>query len=115
MSRKNVLQPRQIITNGDMSANVTSLTTDVSNLDRQMIQLVWTGTPVGTFAVDVSLDKGVTWSPLDFGTVPAAAGAAGNNTLRIDGPSIQKMRVRYVRTSGTGTLQAYLMASTVGA
>lgn len=113
MSRKNTLV-YQSITNGDMSANITSPVTDVLTLDNVGIQLVWTGNAVGSFFVDASND-GAAFTAMDFGSpVPVAAGAASSLLINIAFLPYKKLRIRYVFTSGTGTLNAFLTAKQSG-
>lgn len=111
--RKNVLTPYHAITSGDMSANVTQSTpTNIQYLDNVSIQLNFTGTPTGTFQVQVSLDK-ANWIALSLSPTPGATGAAGNILLDLNGLSMPWIRVAYLSTSGTGTLDAYISGKMV--
>lgn len=117
-SRKNILKPFQIITNGDMStASITSRVTSIQYLDNICIELFWTGSPVGTFAVQGSLD----YAQDEFGNVtntghwvpmalnPSPSTAAGSPILiDMNQLSFPYIRVIYTKTSGTGTLQGYV-------
>lgn len=102
MSRKNFLSSHAIITNGDMSeTSLTSSSVDIRYLDNVWIQMEWTGAPVGAFYIDAS-DNGTSWVPgvsnQSAGTTPSAF-----DLNQISAPYV---RLRYVKTSGTGTLQA---------
>ena len=113
MSRKNTLVFPSIV-NGDMSANITSVITDVLSLDNVGIQLVWTGNAVGSFFIDASND-GAAFTPMDFGSpAPVAAGAASSILINMAFLPYKKIRIRYVFTSGTGTLNAFLSAKQSG-
>lgn len=104
-----------------MSANVTSDAVNIVNLDNVGVQLVWTGTPNGTFAVDVSVDGkwngdtwgGSTWTALTISPTPTAAGSASNYYLDLNQLGAPSMRVRYVRSSSTGTLQVWVSGKSV--
>ena len=56
MSRKNTLRAFQNIKNGDMSTTLTSAVTNIERADDVGLQFNFTGTPVGTFSVQVSID-----------------------------------------------------------
>lgn len=111
----------QIITNGAMTgtATITSPVTDIRNLDNVAIELVWTGTPNGTFAVQGSLDYNITngnagtWVSLTLTPSPAAAGAAGSILLDLNQLSFPYIRTTYTNVSSTGTLQAYIAGKAV--
>lgn len=90
-----------------MSGNITSSETDVSYLDNIGIQLIFTGTPTGTFSVEGSND-GATWTALDFGTTIAASGAAGSHLLNINQCPYMKLRTVFTFVSSTGSLDAYI-------
>ncbi len=55
--RKNVLAPYQSLTAGDMSGDLVSAVTNIQFLDNVGVQIdITAGSPVGTFAVEVSAD-----------------------------------------------------------
>lgn len=110
-SAKRVLTPIQIITSGSMTgtSTLTSSEIDIQYLSRASIQLVWTGTPTGTFAIQGTVD-GSTWSPITTNPASiAASGSAGNHLVEGEIHS-KKMRVQYTNSSGTGTLNAWITA-----
>lgn len=113
MARKNTLV-YQNITNGDMSGNITSVVTDISNTDNIGIHLVFTGTPTGSFFIDASID-GAQFSAMDFGSPgPLAGGSADSIILNIQQCPYRKLMVRYVASSGTGTLNAWISTKQIG-
>lgn len=123
MSRKNLLR-FQNITSGDMSAaSITSSISNIQHLDNIGIQLKWTGVPVGTFAIQVSVDyaqdfegnvtNSGTWTSLSLSPSPVASGAADNAYVDLNQLSAPWLRVVYTKTSGTGTLNGYIVGKMV--
>lgn len=111
--RKNVLTPAQVITSGDMSGNITqSPGTNIQYLDNISVQLTWSGTPTGTFAIQGSLDK-VNWIALSLSPTPGAAGAAGSILLDLNQLSFPWIRITYTASSGSGTLSAWISGKMV--
>lgn len=103
MPGKRVLNPFVSLENGDMSGNLESEVTNIATIDNVSIQLVWTGTPTGSFYVDGSAD-GANWTPLSLSPAPIASGAAGNWLIDMTQLSFLHIRVRYVASSGSGSL-----------
>jgi hypothetical protein len=122
--RKSNLQRFQNIVSGDMSqASITSAVSNIEFLDNIGLQLIFTGTPTGTFSVELSINYSQdqqgnvtntgTWTPMTFSSTPVASGAAGSVYIDINQISAPWMRVKYTKTSGTGTLQGWLTAKMV--
>lgn len=112
-NNKGVLAPYHAIVDGDMSADITQTTyTNIQYLDNIGIQLNFTGTPTGTFEVQVSADK-VNWVSLTLDPIPVAAGAADNIYIDITQNSAPYIRVHYTFTSGVGVLNAYITAKSI--
>jgi hypothetical protein len=113
MALKNVIKPYHLMTDGDMSGNLTSNTVDVTYSDNVGIQLTWTGAAVGTFAVEGTVDES-NWSSLSFSSTPSASGGGDTHLLNLNNLPYKRIRVKYTRTSSTGTLQVWVMAKTMG-
>jgi len=121
--RKSNLFRFQNITDGDMSGDVTSIITNIQQLDNIGFQVVWTGTPVGSFDIQVSLNytqdewgnvqNAGDWSSIGLTPAPAAEGSADSAYIDINQISAPWIRLIYTRTSGTGTLQGYVTAKMV--
>ena len=122
-STKNILRAWQAVTNGNMASTITSPVTNVQFLDNVGVQLNFTGTPVGTFAVQCSADyaqdsQGVVinagnWISLPLTPTPTAAGSADQIYLDLNQLSGPWMRVVYTAGSGSGTLNMYVTAKMI--
>jgi len=104
-----------------MTGNLTSAITNIQFLDNIGIQLNFTGSPVGYFQVQVSIDyaqdnqgnvtNAGNWTPLYFTqitstNVPTSSGSPIYLDLsELSAPWIQ---VTYTATSGSGTLNAFI-------
>lgn len=116
--RKDNLEPFQNIIAGNMSADVYSSVTNIKWLDNLVVQLGWTGSPVGAFAIEVSLDylpgtggtvlNAGTWTALTISPSPTAAGSADTAIIDLSQLSMPWLRVHYIRSSGSGTLTGYI-------
>lgn len=109
MALKNIIKPYHLMTDGDMSGNLTSDAVDVTYTDNVGFQLSFTGTPTGTFSCEGTIDE-TNWSALSFSSTPQAVGSADTHLLNINQIPYKKLRVKYTRTSGTGTLNVYVMS-----
>ena len=80
----------------------------------------WTGTPTGTFTVEVSntyeqSGQGVVlnpgnWTALVLSATVTASGSAGNAYIDVRGISSDWIRLTYTPSSGTGVLNAVMSA-----
>lgn len=132
---KNKLLNFVTIAAGDMStASLTSTVTNIQHLDDIGYQFFWTGSPVGTFAIQVSSDyaedysspPNVTnsghWTPMTFtyfnGTnfitatsIPTSVGSPVFVDIALT--SAPWIRVVYTKTSGTGSLTTSVTAKEI--
>lgn len=88
----------------------TSLPVNVKNLDNIGIQLIWTGTPTGTFTVLHSPDGNLYDSIPLTPAITQPAGTSGHWSVIIPLESFQWMQVQYVNASGAGTIDAIVCA-----
>lgn len=109
---KNFLPVYPVITAGDMSGDLTSSVTDIRYTDDVGIQLTWTGTPTGTFDVEVSTDR-INWVPLTLPSSPVASGSAGSIYLDLFALSAPYIRTTYTAGGGSGTLTANIVAKAI--
>lgn len=123
MSRKSNLLSFQTLASVSMTSNVTSSATNISYLDNVGVQLNFTGSSVGSFSVQVSIDyaqdtQGAvtnpgTWVPLTLSPTPSANAQAGSIYIDLNQLSAPWIRTTYVANSGTGTLSSYITAKMV--
>lgn len=107
------VQDCTIISAGNMaSATLTSSSHDISQMYGYAIHAVFTGSPVGTIAVqgtcdDVNVVASPTWTTVSSGSIAAA----GDILFNITGmASYIYVRVVYTKGSGTGSLTVKLSA-----
>jgi hypothetical protein len=100
----------------DLAASITSNPISVEHIVNYAIQLVFTGSPVGTFKLQASLDEGrpssssessrsfkiTNWT--DIANSSQAISAAGDIMYNVENAGYNWVRVVYTRSSGTGTL-----------
>jgi hypothetical protein len=127
MSTRTNLSPQKVITNGNMSGNLTSNPTILKSLSKVSYQYVWTGTsPVGTVAVqgsddyllnpNGSVENAGTWTTLtltDNTGTPVQSlpvtGNSGNGMIDLE-TGIYALRTIYTAGSGSGTLNVTVNA-----
>lgn len=114
MGRRTVLEPHRIINDGDMASDIdTNTTTQTKYLDKITYEVSWTGTsPVGEIFIDRRVKN--EWATLDFGSEITISGNSGSHQIEINRPA-DELRVRYVATSGTGTLNVWVSGTVEGA
>jgi hypothetical protein len=123
-ARKNVLASYPIVSNGDMSlTSITSKVTNIQFLDNIGVQLDFTGSPIGTFVVQVSADYATDylgnvtnaghWINVNLPQSPVASGSAGDIYIDLNQLSAPYLRVVYTKGSGTGTLNAVVTAKMI--
>jgi hypothetical protein len=103
-STKRLLAPYLAISAGDLSqASITSVAVDTSYLDKLTLQFNCTGSPTGSFAVQVSLDK-VNWFTLSIVPPLNLTGSAAVLGTVLDTYGWVWTRAVYTKTSGTGAV-----------
>jgi hypothetical protein len=119
--RKSNLKTYQALSAQSMAASFTSPVTSIINQDNLAIQLNFTGAPVGSFVVEVSSDysndqasngspviNAGNWIALTLDGSPSAAGSADQIFIDLNQIPAPFIRVRYVRTSGTGSCDMFI-------
>lgn len=116
MASRPIFSPFPVIVNGNMSTNITSAVTIIQNLSMLSYDISWTGTPVGTFSVQVSntytqngagvVQNAGNWTTLTLSSPTTATGSSGNGFIDIDEIGAFAIRLVYTAGSGSGTLNA---------
>jgi len=127
--RKSNLKRFKTITTGDMSqATLTSAVTAIEFLDNIGYQINFTGSPVGTFSVQISADydqdqNGNVINAGQWITVPVQQNGTSYTLiptslgspmfLDLNQLSAPFIRLIYTKTSGTGTVNAFVCGKMV--
>lgn len=107
-STRNTLPPYKSITAGDLSqASLTSSVTSIRFLDVVTMQFNCTGTPTGTWAIQVSLDN-ANWVTLTITPPLALVGAPAVLGAKLDIKGWSFIRAVYTRTGGTGNVTMFV-------
>jgi len=122
MSRKHTVD-HQAITDGDMSANITSNVTNIMNMDAATYHLFWTGGAGvdGEIIFEASNEQvkdgaDVTqWTALDFGTTNDLDDSDTSWIFDLAELNFKWLRCRYAFTAGVGTMQGFLVSKVKGA
>ena len=112
MSVKRTFEHLTLFVDESMGATTTSASSNILHLDRVSYNLSWvTSDAVGTFSIEGSNDDS-TWVTITLDTDITAASA--NDSALIDVETAAKyVRLKYTRSSGTGTLQAKLVGKSI--
>lgn len=123
---KQVFKPYKVISNGDMSqSSLTSSYTNIQGLDNVGYQVVFTGAPTGTFSVQISMDyqpgtspnaepvNAGNWVSLPLSPAIIASGSGDVAYIDLNQMSAPWIRLVYTRTSGSGTLNAFIVAKAI--
>ena len=106
-----------LIQNGSMTgtSTLTSSAQNLINFDNVGLEVIWTGTPHGTFSVLGSVSAAVIAAPainyyaLSFNPgLSVASGVAGGFLIDLNQFPFPYMQFQYVNSSSTGTLNVYL-------
>lgn len=138
MALKNVVPVFQVFSsslgNQTMSGTntITSSVTNVVHKDNLCYELVWSGTPNGTFSVQGSVDynpglpqsepdgaqSNGTWTSLPVldtsGNPPVASGSAGQILCDLNQLPYPFIRIQYTNSSGSGTLSGWVSGKAIG-
>lgn len=96
-----------IMVNKSMATDLTSDVTDLSKADGFSVQAQWTGSCVGILQLEFSTN-GVRYV-VDPDSLTAVNGD-GDAIWEIDTTRLDKVQLHFVRTSGTGTINAQICA-----
>jgi hypothetical protein len=120
MAQKNYIH-YQVLTNGVMTgtATLTSQITEIRGFDNISYEADFTGTPTGTFSVQVSnsydpvTNPNATFVILPLSPTPVASGSSGVVGIDINQSGFKWIKLVYTNTSGSGTLNAYVSGKAI--
>lgn len=93
----------------DLTANFDFPEINILHVDRISFGIAWTGNPVGTVSIQTSND-GIDWTNINSTMTPAGVPDYDYEQEEVFG---RLVRLSYSRTSGSGTLKAYLVAKSI--
>lgn len=104
---------KEIATNQSLGASFDTEGYEVKEAKTLFIQAVWSGggSPVGNFELQASSDN-VEFTRIQ-GTVLSVIGNSGSDGWNLQSIGYPYIRVRYVRTSGTGTCKVTISGKTI--
>lgn len=106
-------------------SSIVSLITDIQGMDDVGYQVNFTGTPTGTFSIEISMDyqpgtspnsapaNAGNWITLPLSTPVVASGSGDVAYIDLALLSAPYIRLKYTRTSGTGTLNAFVVGKAI--
>lgn len=99
-----------------MATSQESAATFVEGIDQSSIQVVWSGTaPVGEMKVLARNGKSNEFYELDFDESLPVTGNSDTMFILIKTSPFTEIKLRYERTSGTGTMTATINGKVIGA
>ena len=120
MSGIGTLPPFKLFNAVDISTDQTSQECDVREISAIGMTIAWTGTsPVGEIFVEASnhdllSNIAAEWVALDFGSSIAVSGNSGTHLVDIEQFPYRRIRVRYARSSGVGSLTVVIHGKAQG-
>ena len=120
MAQKNY-QHYQVVVNQPMTgtAVVTSEITEIRGFDNVSYEADFSGTPTGTFSVQVSNSYDPITNPnavfviLPLSPTPVASGSSGVLGIDINQSGFKWIKLVYTNISGTGTLNGYVSGKSI--
>lgn len=122
MSSRPIIAPYHVVSDHSLSATFASTPTIVTNISMISYDIAWSAgsSPVGTVTVEVSntyalnpdgsIKTAGNWSTLTLSTPCSVSGNSGNGAIDVDSISFYAVRLKYTRTSGSGTMNVTLNA-----
>lgn len=118
MARKNVVQSFTMIESQIASTDVTSESTSIINLDQLSIRFSWDSTLEGEIVIEAlqrkSNDVSPDWFELDFGNTILVDATDTNHQIVFQQMPFTDIRVKFVHSSGSGTIEAKLTGKQIG-
>lgn len=101
------------------TSTLTSQITEIRGFDNIAYEVDFSGTPIGTFTVEVSnsydpiTNPNATFVVLVLSPTPVASGSSGVIGIDINQSGFKYIKLTYTNTSGSGVLQAYISGKAI--
>lgn len=117
MSRRNIIKKYQVFTSANTTTNPASIITDVSLVDNIVYQLTVDPSVNAFFAIKVGeLSDLSDGKVLSFGLTQSLVGATDTDyMIAIQNKGFKWMRIEITNNGGTGNINGWISANTVGA
>lgn len=119
MGRRHLLSKFQVWEGMNSASPTTSVVTVVDPFDVIKYVLVVEASVIGSIEVEFSddiLEQNESWKPLDFKQQIAINGATETEYgINIKEHVCKKLRLKFINATGTGTINAWVSGSSVGA
>lgn len=105
-----------MVEDGDLSGNIESAATNVSQIDDLSIVIAWNGSGLtGTFSVEARNGENDSFRELDFGDTIDIDADTGDHRVVFTEVPFTEVKLKYTASAGTGTVNAYLTMKSGGA
>lgn len=116
MSRKSLIHSYKFFDSQAVSADATSSSTTVDQLDYCSIDFSWSAsTLAATLYVQVKNGSKGNWRSLDFGSTISISGTSGSHEIQINSLPFTDLRLFVDHSSGSGTVNAVITSKSMGA
>lgn len=106
-----------LIQSGSMTSTnvITSSAQNIQNFDNIALEISWTGTPTGTFALLASVSESIpnatgTFYTLTSPSLTNPSGSAGGYVVSLNQFPYPYIQFKYTNATGSGTLNVYLFS-----
>lgn len=99
----------QIVTNGNMASNITSLSTNIDEIVSYSIEAAFTGSAVGTIKLQGSNNPSLL-GYTDITDSISEVDGTGSYLINVELPAYSYVQLVYTAVSGSGTLNAVINA-----
>lgn len=101
-----------LVTNQSMTSSFNSVPVEILQYQGVAFEIIWTGTPTGTFTVQSSNlgASDTNWSTLPLSATISAAGSADVAFIDVLSTQAKFLRVSYTASGSTGTVNIQVTA-----
>ena len=109
-----IVQPYAAATNQSMTSSFVVGPIETQFKDNDAFHWAWTGSPTGTFTIQVSNNPSLLgWVSLPNTGFTQPAGGAGSNFVDVNQTGAGYIQLIYTSSSGTGTMNCWFSAKSV--